>query len=179
MFPKEHIKGSSWLCGEISHWFLLVHSQNRRTVQQKSLHLLSPSYQNIDLTGKMGATEMLSNLGLVEEPFLVVSLNNVRGNLNMNVWDKPTHTALASLGALRFPLPAHGSKLPGFLGIWGGSTAFVLLLSLKGIYWWWSPVQAEQYFGTARPWKKKNLWGTWSVLYSSTFTAPLLNNVSQ
>lgn len=52
----------------------------------------------------------------------------------MNVWDKPTHIALASPGALGFPLPAHGSRLPGFLGICGGPTAFVLLLSLRGVY---------------------------------------------
>lgn len=105
------------------------------------------------------ATEVLSlfrdtvasHFGLVEESFLCDSLNNGRENLDRNVWIKPPHKALDSLRAIAFLLPDHGSGLSGPSGVWGGFTSFMLLLSLKGIYWCWSSVQVEHCFGTARP----------------------------
>lgn len=130
------------------------------------------------------ATEVLSlfhgtaasHFGLVEEFFLFDSLNSGRENLDMNVWVKSPHKVLDSLGAIAFPLPDHGSRLSGPSGVWGGFTPFMLLLSLKAILLMliispsWALLLCCQTSTT-------KACGTWSVLYSPTFTAPLLNNV--
>lgn len=155
MFSKAHTKGPAWLCGEISIDFITSQSAigvNRRVP-------ISCPYPTRTLSPleKMGATEVLSlpwhgciKFG-VSGRILSCCFIRGRGNLDMNVWEKPPH----SLGAIPFSLPAHGSRLPSPSGVWGGFTPFTLLLHPKGIYCCWSSVQAEHCFGTARPQKQK------------------------